>query len=295
MTVLVTGGTGFVGPKVVHALRAADRPVRVLARKPERQDRLRAWGCEIVQGDMTDAASLRRAVEGCEAVVHLVAVAPFKGDDVVDPVMVRGSADLVAAAKGAGVKRFVAMSALGTREETQGLAPYLRGKWATEQHVRDSGLDHTILRPSFIFGRDGGLLPSLLRLARYSPVMPVPSTRLLQPIWVDDVAAVFTEAVGDGAARSGTFDLGGPDQVSWDELYDRIRRILGKRRAKLHVPSGLTRAAAATAQIAPPLRGARAAVAILEYEDNVADIAPAVKAFGIEPLSLDDQLRRAVA
>ena len=77
MTVLVTGGTGFVGPKIVHALRAEERPVRVLARKPERHSELRAWGCEIVQGDMTDTASLRRAVDGAEAVVHLVALAPY--------------------------------------------------------------------------------------------------------------------------------------------------------------------------------------------------------------------------
>ena len=72
--ILVTGGTGFVGPKVVHALRAEDRPVRVLARRPDKQEQLRAWGCELVQGDMADPDSLRRATEGCEAVVHLVAI-----------------------------------------------------------------------------------------------------------------------------------------------------------------------------------------------------------------------------
>ena len=75
--ILVVGGTGFVGTKVAHALRAAELPVRVLARRPERQDQLRSWGCEVVEGDMTDAESLRRAVEGCTTVVHLVALPPF--------------------------------------------------------------------------------------------------------------------------------------------------------------------------------------------------------------------------
>ena len=283
MTVLVTGGTGFVGAHVVHALRAEDRPVRVLARKPEKQERFRAWGCEVVQGDMTDAESLRRAVEGCEAVVHLVALAPFTGDEAIQRVMVQGAGDLVGAARNAEVKRFVAMSALGAKEETQTLAPYLRGKWATEQAVRESGLDHTIFRPSFIFGRDGGLLPGLLRLARYSPVMPVPSSRRMQPIWVEDVAAFFAAAVQDGGARSGTFEIGGPDQVSWDELYDRIRRVLGKRRLHVRVPRGLAVAGATAAQVVPALKGAKGALALLEYEDNVTDIGPAVAAFGIRP------------
>jgi uncharacterized protein YbjT (DUF2867 family) len=295
VTVLVTGGTGFVGPHVVHALRQEGRPVRVLARRPEKQRRLQAWGSEVVQGDMSDAESLRRAVEGCDTVVHLVALAPFTGDDAIQRVMVQGASDLVGAAKEAGVKRFVAMSALGAKEETQSLAPYLRGKWATEQAVRESGIDHAIFRPSFIFGRDGGLLPGLLRLARYSPVMPVPSSRRMQPIWVDDVAAFFATAVQEGGARSGTFELGGPDQVSWDELYDRIRRVLGKRRLQVRVPSTLATAGAMAAQVVPKLKGAKGALAILEHEDNVTDIGPAVAAFGIRPIPLDDQLRRAVA
>jgi len=292
--ILVTGGTGFVGSHIVHAVRALDHPVRVLARRPDKQDRLRAWGCEVVPGDMTDPPSLRRATEGCETVVHLVALPPFSGDEAIDRVMVRGTEHLVEAAKAAGVRRFVLMSALGTKEETQAVAPYYRGKWAMEQAVKGSGIAHTIFRPSFIFGRDGGMLPALLKLARYSPVMPVPSTRRLQPIWVDDVAAFYAAAVS-GDAPKGTFEIAGPDQVSWNELYDRIRRLLGKRRLKVQIPLGLSKAGATAAQILPPLKGARGAVAMLEHEDNVTDIGPAVEAFGIEPLALDDQIRRAAA
>jgi NADH dehydrogenase len=291
--ILVTGGTGFVGSHIVHALRALDHPVRVLARRPDKQDRLRTWGCEVVQGDMTDPQSLRHATEECEAVVHLVALPPFSGDEAVDRVMVRGTEDLVEAAKAAGIRSFVLMSALGAKEETQGLAPYLRGKWAMELAVKGSGIDHTIFRPSFVFGRDGGMLPGLLRLARFSPVMPVPSTRRLQPIWVDDVAAFYAAAV-PGDAPKGTFEVGGPDQVSWDELYDRIRRLLGKRRLHFQIPRGLSRTGATAAQILPPLKGAPGAVAMLEHEDNVTDIGPAVEAFGVQPISLDEQIRRAV-
>jgi NADH dehydrogenase len=295
MTVLVTGGTGFVGPKVVHALRAAERPVRVLARRPEKQERLRAWGCDVVQGDMTDAASLRRAVEGCEAVVHLVALAPFADPSATRRVMEQGTRDLVTAAREADVRRFVLMSALGVREDTRDLSAYNHAKWDEEQAVHESGLEHTIFRPSFVFGRDGGLLPGLLRLTRWSPVTPVPSTRRLQPIWVDDVAAYFTRSLEIGTKGNGTWELAGPDRVTWDELLERLRRMAGKRRLTFQLPTGLVRAGAGTARLLPPFRGAPGAVAMLESDDNVAEIEPAAETFGIHPISLEEQLRRAVS
>jgi uncharacterized protein YbjT (DUF2867 family) len=295
MTVLVTGGTGFVGPKVVHALRAEERPVRVLARRPEKQERFRAWGCEIVQGDMTDAESLRRAVAGCEALVHLVALPPFADPEAARRVMEQGTRDLVAAAHEASVRRFVLMSALGVREETKDLSSYNHAKWDEEQAVQQSGLEHTIFRPSFIFGRDGGLLPGLLRLTRWSPVTPIPSERMLQPIWVDDVAAFFARSLEIGTKGNGIWELAGPDRVTWADLMERLRRTTGKRRLAFQVPGGLERMAAAGAKLLPPFRGAPGAVAMLQTDDNVTDIAPAVETFAIQPASLDDQLRRAVA
>ena len=269
--------------------------MRVLARKPDKQDRLRAWGCELVQGDVTDADSLRRAVEGCNTVVHLVALPPFADPKATQRVMEQGTRDLLAAAKEAGVGRFALMSALGTSERTKDLAAYYHAKWDDEQAVKESGLEHTIFRPSFIFGRDGGMLPALIRLVRWSPVTPVAGTKKLQPIWVDDVAAYFAKSLSTPGAVNKTFELGGPDVVTFSELNDRIRRMLGKRRLAFQMPTSLLKAGASVGQLLPPFRGAPGAIAILEHEDNVTDITPAVDAFGIEPVSLDDQLRRAVA
>jgi uncharacterized protein YbjT (DUF2867 family) len=295
MTVLVTGGTGFVGPKVVHALRAEERPVRVLARNPAKQERFRAWGCEVVQGDMTDAESLRRAAQGADAVVHMVALAPFADPATTQRVMEQGTRDLIAAATDAGAKQFVLMSALGVRENTKNLSAYNHAKWEEEAAVKESGLPHTIFRPSFIFGRDGGLLPELVRLTRWSPVTPVPSARQLQPIWVEDVAACFAKAVAAGAEGSATWELAGPDRVTWAELFDRLRRTLGKRRLTFQTPPALLRVAAGGGKVLPPFRGAPGAVEMLLTDDNVTDIRPAVEALGVQPISLDDQLRRAVA
>jgi uncharacterized protein YbjT (DUF2867 family) len=293
--ILVTGGTGFVGPKVVHAIRARDRAVRVLARRPERQERLRAWGCEVVAGDMTDAESLRRAVQGCEAVVHLVALPPFADARATERVMAAGTRDLVAAAAAAGVRRFVLMSANGASEETLDVSPYYRAKWEMEQAVKGAALEHVIFRPSFIFGRDGGLLPQQIRLVRWSPVTPALGRHRLQPIWVDDVAAFFAAALSTPAATNRTFDLGGADRVTWAELHAEIRKLLGKRRLAFTMPPGLLRAGASVAQVLPPLRGAPAAIEMLDYGDNVCDPRPAVEALGIEPIGLEEQLRRAVA
>jgi uncharacterized protein YbjT (DUF2867 family) len=294
MTVLVVGGTGFVGGHVVHGLRAEELPVRVLARHPDRQERLRAWGCEIVQGDMTDGESLRRAAQGAEIVVHLVALPPFAKPSAIRRVMEQGTRDLVAAAKEAGVGRLVLMSALGLSERSKDLSPYYHAKWEEEHEVAASGIAHTVFRPSFIFGKDGGMLPSLLSLVRYSPVTPVVGTKRLQPIWVEDVAAFYAKAVSAEETMAGTYEVAGPDAVTWSELNDRIKRTLGKRRLAFQVPTGLLRAGAAVGSLLPPLRGARDGVAMLDFEDNVTDITPAVEAFGVQPISLDEQLRRAV-
>ena len=116
MRLLVTGGTGFVGPEVVRALMRHGHEVRLLARKPQERDvqELEREGAEIALGDMTDPASLRRAAEGVKGVVHIVAVrqGPPK---LFERVMIQGTRDLLAAAKEAGVQRFILMSALGRK------------------------------------------------------------------------------------------------------------------------------------------------------------------------------------
>src|SRR5262245_13647992 len=102
-TTLVTGGTGFVGPHVVHALRARTTPVRALVRKPGRATRLAAWGAELVAGDVTDPASLLAACEGVNTVVHLVAIIKGRPEDF-ERVMADGTRNVVAAAEEAGVR-----------------------------------------------------------------------------------------------------------------------------------------------------------------------------------------------
>jgi uncharacterized protein YbjT (DUF2867 family) len=297
--IFVTGGTGFIGPRVVHALRDRGQPVRALVRDPggRAATTLAAWGAELVRGDMTDRESLRRAVEGSEVVVHLVAIRQGS-DEQFRRVMEDGTRELVTAAKEAGVKRFVLMSALGTSEETKDLVPYYHAKWEEEEAVGGSGLEHVIFRPSFVFGRDGGILPTFRKLARLTPVTPITGkgTQKIQPIWIDDVAAYFAAAVDKGEAANRTFELGGPDQVTWNEFWERLKRTLGVRRPSVHMPMGFMRLNALVTERLPgniPLT--RDLLKMLEAGDNIVTDDAAVKTFQLPLVPLDEQLRRAAA
>ncbi|HEY5694083.1 MAG TPA: complex I NDUFA9 subunit family protein [Gaiellaceae bacterium] len=294
MTVLVTGGTGFVGPHVVHALRAQETPVRALVRDPARATRLTAWGVELAAGDVADPASLRAACEGVDAVVHLVAIIRGRPDDF-ERVMSQGTRNVVAAAQDAGVRRFVLASALGLDERSKDAVPYFAAKWEMERAVKESGLEHVIFRPSFVFGRDGGVLPTFVRLARFAPVTPIVGggRQRLQPIWIEDLAEYYARALDEQAAANRTFELGGPDAVSWNEFWERLKRVLGVRRPSVHVPFGAMRLQAMLTERLPGAPVTRDQLTMLELGDNVVTDPSAVETFRLPLVPLDEQLRRA--
>ena len=294
--ILVTGGTGFVGPHVVHALRARDLPVRVLVRDLRRGSRATAWGAELAQGDVTDPASLAAALDGVDAVVHLVAIIKGAPADF-ERVMAQGTRNVVVAAKEAGVRRFVLASALGLDEHSKDAVPYYAAKWEMERAVRESGLEYVIFRPSFVFGKDGGVLPTFVRLARFAPVTPIvgPGTQRLQPIWVDDLAEYYVRAIDEPAAANRMFELGGPDAPTWNEFWEHLKRVLGSRRPSLHLPFGLMRVQATLTERLPGAPVTRDQLTMLELGDNVVTTTDAVETFGLPLVPLDEQLRRAVA
>jgi uncharacterized protein YbjT (DUF2867 family) len=211
-------------------------------------------------------------------------------------VMVEGTQLLLRAAREADVGRFVHMSALGTSEETKDLVPYFGAKWQMEQDVKGSGFPYVIFRPSFIFGRDGGILPTFRRLAKLTPVTPIIGSgeQRIQPIWADDVAAYFAKAVDHEAATNRIFELGGPDVVTWNEFWERLKKALGVRRPSVHVPVGLMKVNALLTERLPgdiPLT--RDLLKMLEAGDNVVTNDDAVRTFELPLVPLDEQLRRA--
>lgn len=295
MKVLVTGGTGFVGPRIVHALRTQGLDVRALVRSPQRGAQLVALGVELAVGDVTDPVSVARAVEGCTHVVHLVAIIKGRPADF-ERVMTGGTRTVVAAAQEAGVQRFVLMSALGTTEQTKELVPYFKAKWSMERELAASGLEHTIFRPSFVFGRGGGVLPTFVKQVRYSPVVSVIGSgkARIQPIWIDDVGAYFVRGLDAPTAANRTFELGGPDVVTWDGLYQTIAKVLGKRRRLVHVPASVARTGARLTEWAPGAPLTSDQVTMLEAGDNVATGNDAVEVFKLPLVPLEEQIRRVV-
>jgi NADH dehydrogenase len=257
--------------------------------------RITAWGVDLAAGDVTDPASLRAACEGVKAVIHLVAIIKGAPADF-ERVMAAGTRNVVAAAQEAGVRRFVLASALGLDERTKDAVPYFAAKWEMERAVRESGLQHVIFRPSFVFGRDGGVLPTFIRLARLAPLTPIigPGTQRLQPIWVEDLAEYYARALTEPAAANRTFDLGGPEAVSWNEFWERLKRVLGVRRPSLHVPFGAMRLQATLTERLPGAPVTRDQLTMLELGDNVVtDANAAVETFQLPLVPLDEQLRRA--
>jgi uncharacterized protein YbjT (DUF2867 family) len=294
--ILVTGGTGFIGPKIVHRLRAEGKDVRCLVRDRGRGRHLEGSGVELVEGDVTDRASLDRAVAGSDAVIHLVAIIAGRQRDF-ESVMEQGTRNLVEAASAAGIRRFVLMSALGTSEATRDLVPYYHAKWEMERTVQESGLDYVIFRPSFVFGPDGGVVQQFTRIVRLSPVTPIVGSgrQRLQPIWVEDVAAYFAAAVDKPEAAGRTFEVGGPDVVTWNEFLERLKRVRGIRRPSVHVPTGLVRAQAVVLERLPNPPVTRDQLTMLEAGDNIVSNDDAVETFRLPLVPLDDQLRRAAA
>jgi uncharacterized protein YbjT (DUF2867 family) len=291
--VLVTGATGFVGPAIVRKLVADGHTVRALEHTPGSSAELPSQ--EAVPGSMTDAESLRRATEDQDVVVHLVAILTGRPEQF-RAVMEQGTRHLLEAARDSGAQRFVLMSALGTDEQTKDLVPYYGAKWQMEQDVKASGLEHVIFRPSFVFASEGGALGQFKKIARLAPVTPIvgPGTQRIQPIWLDDVAAYFAAAVDKPEAANRTFELGGPDTVTWNEFWSRLKQAQGSRRPSLHVPFGLMRVQATVLEKLPKPPVTRDQLKMLAAGDNVVSNSDAVDTFGLPLVPLDEQLRRAV-
>lgn len=293
--ILVTGASGFVGRHVTSALAESGVHVRAMVRTARGAQALEGVSCELVRGDVTDPASLRSAARGMRTIVHLVAIVEG-APTAFERVMAAGTGNLVEAARESDVRRIVLMSALGTGPNAT--VPYFRAKWAAEQAVGGSGIDHVVLRPSFVFGADGGALPRFVRIARLAPVTPVigPGTQRLQPIWIEDVVRAVRLAV-DGEGANGPVQLGGPDAVTWSELWRRLKTALGTRRPSMHVPFWLARGPAALFERIPPALLTRDQLRMLEGPDNVvSDGGASMRRLGLDDrVPLDEQLRRAIA
>ncbi|CAN5566548.1 NAD(P)H-binding protein [soil metagenome] len=247
--IFITGATGFVGSALVSAL--GDRPLRLLVRDVDKFRDLESQHIEVVEGDVTDAGSLRETMLGCSTVIHLVAIIEESGNRSFDQVIRQGTENAINEARASGVRRFIQMSALGAANLPN--FPYHQSKWRAEEAVRASGLDWTIVRPSIIFGPGDGFITTLAGVVRTFPILPVvgDGTSRFQPIAVEDVAASLVSTLDTPNTIGGIYELGGPDILTYEELLQLIAKHLGKTRRAIHIPVPLMRAVVSASKPLP--------------------------------------------
>jgi NADH dehydrogenase len=289
LRVLVTGGTGFVGTHVVNALLKRGHQVAVLARNPGKTRNRYNRPVEAVPGDVLDGASLARAASGRDAVVHLVGIIHETGEQTFDRMHREAAENVARAAKAAGARRLLHMSAMGTSEDSP--SEYGRTKAAGEKAVRGSGLAWTIIRPSIIVGPGDGFVSLLASVVRRNPgFIPVigPGTTRFMPVSVYDVARVYADALEKPETEGRSFEVGGPEILTLNAIYREIAAAIGKPRKPLvHLPLWWGRIVASVFEAAarrgllesPPLT--RDQLASLS-RDNVGDTADTLAVFGGE-------------
>lgn len=291
MTVLVTGSTGFLGRRVVQKLLDHSYQVRCLVRSPGRERMFDQGSVDVYYGDTDNPEALLSACHGVEQVVHLVAVIRQQGAVTYDRVNRVGAANVAQAAKAAGgVQQFIHVSAVGAVNNPE--FPYLQSKWQGEQAVIDSGLPYTIIRPSIIFGEGDEFLNSLAALVRLFPLVPVVASgrNRLQPIWVDDVAQCIALSLSRHDLHGHILELGGPEQLSYNEIVSAVARVMGKRRLRLHVPMWLMRLNVALMQLTmsrPPINSEMLKMMRVR---NVAEVGIVEQIFGFRAENLEDNI-----
>lgn len=243
---LLTGGTGYVGSHLLAKLRGRGEPVRVLVRDPAKYQHLATGNVGLAQGDVTDPESLKKAFEGVDRAIHLVAIIRQRpGGITFERINYGGTLNVVAMAQLAGVKRLLHMSALGVRPDPK--LPYFDTKYRAEQVVQESGLPWTIFQPSVIFGEGDEFVNKLADLVRKplfvlpAPIMPVvgDGKTPFQPVWVGDVVDAFVNALDDPLTIGKTYQLGGPRRIEYEAMMNQIMAVVGIQRSKVHVPISL--------------------------------------------------------
>ncbi len=292
--IFITGGTGFVGRVVVRALLQHGFLVRCLVRPGSEADLRGFESIDRVPGDVLKSEGLAKAVEGSAAVIHLVGIIrEHRARGITfERLHTVATANMLGVTHEAGVKRFLHMSALGTRPDAR--SDYHRTKWEAEEIVRASALDWTIFRPSLIYGPGDEFVSTLARLVRLAPVVPVlgPGDTRFQPVAVEHVAEGFVRALRAPTAPGQIYDVAGPEPLRFVDILDRIGAALGRQHVrKVHVPLGFVAAATRTLGWLPfyPVTPDQL---IMLGEDNVADPMRFYADFGIAPEPFATGLKR---
>ncbi len=289
--VTVFGGSGFLGRYIVQRLARAGWQVRVAVRRPNEALFLKTAGdvgqVTPVAANIRDEASVKAAVAGADAVVNLVGILYQSGRQSFDAVQAKGAARVAAAAKAAGARRFVQMSAIGA--DTQSDSLYARSKGEGEQAVKLAFPGATILRPSIVFGPEDDFFNRFARMALMSPALPLigGGHTKFQPVYVDDVAHAVERALADASTEGKTYELGGPRAYSFRALMEMLLKGIGRCRLLVPLPFPLAKLKASFLQLLPIKLLTVDQVRLLEHDNVVKSGALTLSDLGIQPTALD--------
>jgi uncharacterized protein YbjT (DUF2867 family) len=291
--ILVAGGSGFIGAAVVRRLARGGADVGVMTAHPDRsRARIEGLGARVVQGDVLDAGSLDRAVAGAQAVIQTLTFPTFpvqrpRKRFTFEEFDHLGTERLALAAARNGVARFVFCSGAGSAPDAPKV--WFRAKWAGEEALRTSGLDHVIVRPSWVYGPEDRALNKFVAFHRLLPFVPVigDGHQRLQPVFVEDVAAALAE--GAVAGPTGTFEIGGPDVMDMNQILAVMMEVRGKRKPLVHFPPALPKLAGSFLQFLPKPPLSPEAVDFATG-DAVADTGPLLAAYDVRLTPLREGL-----
>ncbi|HEV2967582.1 MAG TPA: NAD(P)H-binding protein [Candidatus Dormibacteraeota bacterium] len=236
--ILLLGSTGFFGRGVAHKLIDGGHQLRVLVRDPMKAAAFKIRGAQVVIGDALNPAAVTQAAQGVEHIISLVAVRRNRPQSYL-AVNVDGPRIMAEAAKAAGVHSVVFVSAIGARLDAH--YKYLTSRWMGEQELAKSGVAGTILRFSFVLAEEGGVLTDFERAANFGPFLIIPGNgqAQLQPILREDAARCVVETIGRPELLGKIVELGGPEVVTYETMFDWFIQARGIKKRKLKVPVSL--------------------------------------------------------
>jgi NADH dehydrogenase len=294
--VTVFGGSGFIGTQLVRALAKRGLRIRVAVRQPHIAYTMRLMGdvgqVEVVQANVRDDASVRRALEGAQAAINLVGLLYETGRQKFEAVHVDAAVTIAVAARELGVTRLIQVSALGADPDSKSI--YARTKAQGEAAVREAFPDAVIVRPSVVFGPGDDFFNKFAEMAMISPVLPLigGGATKFQPVYVTDVAQALVSTVLDPAAAGRTFELGGPGVMTFRHILELILAETGRKRMLLPLPFPVARLIGKLCEpiglvtpVAPPLTSDQ--VELLKVDNVTSPGAPGLIELGVTPTAVE--------
>ncbi|MEE9524429.1 MAG: NAD-dependent epimerase/dehydratase family protein [Thermodesulfovibrionales bacterium] len=294
----IAGSTGFIGINLLKALKEENLRIRCLVRDDRKAEIIRSLGYEVVIGDITDPASLKGTLDDVETVVHLVGIIEERGTATFRKVHVEGTTNLINESIRKGVKRIFYQSALGT--DINSPFNYLKTKAEAEEIVRSSGIPFIIFRPSLIVGEGDGFTEKMKQLLSTGPVVPVPGSgnAKFQPVYIKDWCKCFLKASERDTLSSITYEFGGPEHLTYNEILKMIMKALDINKPIVHIPMSATRLslpfmgmigsiASALGKEIPSITGELLSLLSI---DNICEIDSIRKNFGFIPMGFKETL-----